>query len=323
MINIFYFINLLNFFNITNIFNIANIFNITNIFNIIKDNISYLYTIYKTYIDTENITDKIINFDTYNNINNTYNLTNIYNYNEISVSNIFKDLQINVLTYMLFVQFIAFIRYYKTGDLYIGFINVIKKNKDQLLVSKYSVKLWNIFMSLLSLLLLVNSFIYMKDISNYNYSYNYNDNIVNINYNNLNNELNFLLSTKIIEWIDTFFIVINGRDLIFLHYYHHATIVPLFKYGMLTLTHSAQWLNFINSFIHFFMYMYYSNPKFFKIIKIYITKLQIIQFTVFLILAYIPIYYEEIEQQKILLYACNTYVFSLLLLFIIFYFRKY
>ncbi|KAJ4459887.1 putative steroid isomerase [Paratrimastix pyriformis] len=86
---------------------------------------------------------------------------------------------------------------------------------------------------------------------------------------------------KHVEFLDSFFLALQKKDLAFLHVFHHASyIIPCWgaSYGGFT----SQWhLALLNTFIHTVMYGYYALsgyvPAVKKIAK-YITSMQMIQF---------------------------------------------
>ena len=95
--------------------------------------------------------------------------------------------------------------------------------------------------------------------------------------------LMFALS-KFIELVDTLFIVLRKRPLIFLHWYHHATILAYCYYWYPEAPSSGRIFGGMNYFIHSIMYTYYSImamkiqlPKFLSKV---ITTLQITQMIV-------------------------------------------
>jgi elongation of very long chain fatty acids protein 6 len=67
----------------------------------------------------------------------------------------------------------------------------------------------------------------------------------------------FVLS-KISELVDTLFIVLRKQKLIFLHYYHHATVLSLAFFTYSELTASGRWFQAMNYPIHAIMYSYYA-----------------------------------------------------------------
>lgn len=80
--------------------------------------------------------------------------------------------------------------------------------------------------------------------------------------------------SKLWEWFDTVLLVVNNKSPITLHLYHHSTTLLIFMY-----TKVFKSISFfpvvLNSFVHFFMYLYYYKPI--RIIRQSITTLQIVQ----------------------------------------------
>ncbi|KAG6804619.1 elongation of very long chain fatty acids protein 6-like [Apis laboriosa] len=90
----------------------------------------------------------------------------------------------------------------------------------------------------------------------------------------------FVLS-KLPELGDTIFIVLRKQELIFLHWYHHITVLLYSWFSYSEYTASARWFVVMNFFIHSIMYSYYAlkamqyRPP--KICAMLITVLQITQ----------------------------------------------
>lgn len=91
----------------------------------------------------------------------------------------------------------------------------------------------------------------------------------------------FVLS-KIIELGDTYFIILKKQRLIFLHWYHHITVLLYTWYAYNEFTAVNQWFLWINYAVHSIMYSYYSirasgiyKPPIW--INMFITALQIVQ----------------------------------------------
>lgn len=88
--------------------------------------------------------------------------------------------------------------------------------------------------------------------------------------------------SKYYEFIDTWVVLLKGRDPILLQTYHHAGIVLVM--WALCATHCSPVivLVFLNSFIHTLMYTYYTASAFgySSPLKHYLTSMQIIQFIV-------------------------------------------
>ncbi len=84
----------------------------------------------------------------------------------------------------------------------------------------------------------------------------------------------FMIS-KIWEWLDTYFLVLSGKKVIFLHWFHHMTTFTL---GAVTHNFPSGGFTLINCFIHTIMYMHYAKPL--RWARPFITSGQIIQFII-------------------------------------------
>jgi len=175
-----------------------------------------------------------------------------------------------------------------------------------------SFSLWT-FISLVYILL-INGVVFR---SNYYFQINYFDKVIYL----------FYLS-KYYEFFDTFLIYLNGKSPIFLQKYHHIGAVICWH---LTYTYKVDCViisSILNSFVHSFMYSYYLccllKIKQVKIIKKYITILQLIQLTspiLFSLYFYRPPI-ETIFNYSLILMS-NVYVYILIYLFIKFYKKSY
>lgn len=94
----------------------------------------------------------------------------------------------------------------------------------------------------------------------------------------------FVLS-KVIELGDTYFIILKKQPLIFLHWYHHITVMLYTWYAYREFTAVNQWFLCINFCVHSIMYTYYSirasgiyKPPIW--VNMFITSLQILQMIV-------------------------------------------
>ncbi|XP_011305579.1 elongation of very long chain fatty acids protein 6 [Fopius arisanus] len=93
----------------------------------------------------------------------------------------------------------------------------------------------------------------------------------------------FVLS-KLPELGDTLFIVLRKQPLIFLHWYHHITVLLYSWFSYTEYTSSARWFVVMNYFVHSIMYSYYAlkamrySPP--KSIAMVITTLQLTQMMV-------------------------------------------
>lgn len=93
----------------------------------------------------------------------------------------------------------------------------------------------------------------------------------------------FVLS-KLPELGDTIFIVLRKQPLIFLHWYHHITVLMYSWFSYTEYTSSARWFVAMNYCVHSLMYSYYAlramrfNPP--RFIPMLITTLQLTQMVV-------------------------------------------
>lgn len=69
--------------------------------------------------------------------------------------------------------------------------------------------------------------------------------------------LMFILS-KLPELIDTLFIVLRKQELIFLHWYHHATVLMYCWFSYKDLASTGRWFMTMNYLVHSLMYSYYA-----------------------------------------------------------------
>lgn len=106
-----------------------------------------------------------------------------------------------------------------------------------------------------------------------------------VGYNGGNQSMNpwiFLFGlSKIPELLDTFFIVLRKRPLVFLHYYHHVVTMIYCWHGLGLQVPSGGWFAAMNLVIHTLMYAYYAacayGARFSKATRLSITSLQILQ----------------------------------------------
>jgi elongation of very long chain fatty acids protein 6 len=115
--------------------------------------------------------------------------------------------------------------------------------------------------------------------------------------------------SKIPELLDTFFIVLRKRPLIFLHYYHHVLTLLYCWHGIGLQVPNGGWFAAMNLVIHTLMYAYYAacayGVRFGEITRQSITSLQILQ----MVLGIVIIVHNLVN--------CNThpdnYIFGLLM----------
>lgn len=144
----------------------------------------------------------------------------------------------------------------------------------------------------------------------------------------------FTLS-KFIELIDTFFIIIHKKPLIFLHWYHHVTVLVYCWYASSLKAPTCPFFSAMNYSVHAFMYGYYflmairAKPKWLN--PIFITLAQISQMIAGVTLTSMGFYYfldakkngyECAIEQKTLTAAAIMYG-SYLYLFLEFFFGRF
>jgi hypothetical protein len=131
--------------------------------------------------------------------------------------------------------------------------------------------------------------------------------------------------SKYYEFVDTWIVLLKGREPMLLQTYHHAGIV-LLLWGIVSAKTTAAGLvtTVLNSFIHSLMYTYYalsalgvSMP-----LKRYLTQAQLLQFFVGITIT-IPTYACVNEAQAASLGALHAYTVVLIYLFYLFYLDSY
>lgn len=152
-------------------------------------------------------------------------------------------------------------------------------------------------------------------------------------YNNdpvFNSAMWYFYLSKYVEFVDTIFLIVRGKDVSWLHYLHHIG-API-NMGIIYWSRiEAGWIfSLLNGIIHTFMYAYFAAasmkvkvPKFFKMS---LTTLQILQFlTGFTILyhyAFVPCWAASAERMAAWWYT-YFYVGTVLVLFVSFYLQTY
>ncbi|KAM6183462.1 very long chain fatty acid elongase 3 [Erethizon dorsatum] len=90
----------------------------------------------------------------------------------------------------------------------------------------------------------------------------------------------FLLS-KVIELGDTAFIILRKRPLIFMHWYHHSTVLVFTSFGYKNKVPSGGWFMTMNFGVHAVMYTYYTlkaaRVKYPRLLRMLVTSLQLLQ----------------------------------------------
>jgi len=137
----------------------------------------------------------------------------------------------------------------------------------------------------------------------------------------------FYLS-KFYEFLDTFLLILKGKDLEFLHVYHHALTV-FNTWLSLEIYTSFAWVGIIlNTGVHCLMYWYYFKASLGQSVwwKRYLTQLQMTQFVInfagLILWLYLEYYYDCAG-----IYSCNFICLftmtTFFLLFLRFYIRAY
>lgn len=148
--------------------------------------------------------------------------------------------------------------------------NYCKKN--EITLNKEYIRIYNICLSSISLLIVINCSIQSMN-------YNLSDILCNRYVENIEIERYTFLFLKIVEWTDTILLIIKNKgdmkEISNIHYYHHA-IVPTMTFNGLYQPGEIYVL-ISNSLAHFFMYLYYAFPKELKNIKFFITLYQHVQ----------------------------------------------
>lgn len=133
----------------------------------------------------------------------------------------------------------------------------------------------------------------------------------------------FVLS-KFAELFDTFFIIVHKKPLIFLHWYHHITVLLFCWVAFQEKTPSTIFFGPINACIHSIMYFYYflmaikMKPKWFN--AIWLTVGQIVQMVVGTTMSLMSMYYYMTDDScslkkgslvaSFFLYGSYLYLFS-------------
>merc|ERR1712060_548059 len=96
----------------------------------------------------------------------------------------------------------------------------------------------------------------------------------------------FIIS-KFPELFDTFFIVVNKKRLIFLHWYHHVTVLLYCWHSYASRIGTGLWFASMNYTVHSVMYFYFGltqlGPTYRKMVKrfsVLVTMLQLTQMMV-------------------------------------------
>ncbi|XP_028398582.1 elongation of very long chain fatty acids protein 4-like [Dendronephthya gigantea] len=139
----------------------------------------------------------------------------------------------------------------------------------------------------------------------------------------------FLIS-KIVEFLDTVFLIVSKKPVSFLHIYHHNSVCLL--WWIIVKWHPGGTTYFgavLNCFVHAVMYFYYLlsalGPRFKKYLwwKRYLTSLQLLQFSMVFVYVTNAMTVKDCDYPHWLLWIFVGYDISLIILFGNFYFQEY
>ena len=137
---------------------------------------------------------------------------------------------------------------------------------------------------------------------------------------------NFILLhafSKVVDFIDTAILIVSGKQLSFLHTYHHSSIGLIWFYLYNENVNSVYFGAMLNSIVHTVMYFYFNYSHKLRYIKSWITRMQIMQFIILIIHPIIFIYNTENVWYKKLAFFQMLYQFSMIILFGNFYYKNY
>jgi hypothetical protein len=105
--------------------------------------------------------------------------------------------------------------------------------------------------------------------------------------------------SKCFELIDTLFILLAKRELIFLHWYHHITVLAFCWYAYSVRSSAGIYFAVVNYFIHSLMYFYYGmtqlSPVTRKMVKpwaLHVTFLQLSQMLFGIMIVGLTVYFK-------------------------------
>ena len=137
---------------------------------------------------------------------------------------------------------------------------------------------------------------------------------------------NFILMhafSKVVDFIDTAILITCGKQLSFLHTYHHFSIGLIWFYLYNENINSVYFGAMLNSIVHTVMYFYYNYSHKMKYFKSWITSMQIMQFIVLIIHPIIFIYNTDNNWYNKLAFFQILYQISMIILFSNFYYKNY
>ena len=143
--------------------------------------------------------------------------------------------------------------------------------------------------------------------------------------------IQFFILSKFPELLDTFFIVIHKKPLIFLHWYHHITVLLYCWHSYVTISPPGIFFAVMNYSVHGIMYFYYflmamrCKPKWLH--PMIVTVAQISQMVVGVVVTLLAYYYYKTEPSCTVTAENNAAAFcmygSYLFLFLQFFVGRY
>lgn len=137
--------------------------------------------------------------------------------------------------------------------------------------------------------------------------------------------------SKYFELFDTVILILRKKEIQFLHWYHHATVLAFTWFSLVVLTPPGAIFGGVNSFVHTVMYYYYFLAAINKQVSWskYVTRIQISQMVVGILIAGTWAYYHfsgavcPMSHANIYMISSLLIYISYLYLFLDFYFGRY
>lgn len=176
----------------------------------------------------------------------------------------------------------AFIFYLPIIDLLQNYVTTEFSIKNKNILKLISI-IWDLSLTIFSFFGSYYIFLYIYNIIK---NHGFNASIHVPNDNQILDWIYYFLVSKVFEMFDTVLLVMKGKKVIFLHWYHHLITFVFSYYSIIKKSEIAIWYCFINYIIHTIMYGYYFLVNFIKINNPkWITILQTLQmfYAIFLI----------------------------------------
>lgn len=137
----------------------------------------------------------------------------------------------------------------------------------------------------------------------------------------------FFCFSKFPELMDTFFLVIHKKPVIFLHWYHHFTVLSYCWHSLAVRSPTGIWFCTMNFAVHSIMYFYYflmaikMRPKWFN--PIWVTYAQISQMIVGVVVTAVACYYKNKRTDSCAIDTENNYAACIMYGSYLFLFMKF